>query len=401
MRIAIIGAGVAGVCSAYELALQGHEVQVFERDTSVGTGASFGSAGLLAPGLLQAQAAGLPAWRDAPRHLGWRWACWRQHRALRTQALPPALGQLAQRSQALLSVWRRELQLEVERSQGLLLLWRDKRQQKDAQALIERVAAQQIPHRVLDAAGCLALEPGLNPETPLLMGLHLPQDEASNVRQLCQALRHESLRLGVQWQFNTEVLGITPGSQPQLSLASGPSTPFDAVLVCAGQGSAVLLKGLGLKLPWAPIYGHTLTATLRQLEAHPELGPQASVMDMGLGVSISHLGQRVRVSGPPELGGQDGPAEGRAMARLHQAAHDWFPGALQAGAQQRWRGARLQVPDQRPLIGPSGAPGVWLNAGHGSWDWTLAAGAAQLLGALLAQRDPGLDPQPLLPTRLR
>ena len=110
---------------------------------------------------------------------------------------------------------------------------------------------------------------------------------------------------------------------------------------------------------------------------------------------------RVRVSGPPELGGQDGPAEGRAMARLHQAAHDWFPGALQAGAQQRWRGARLQVPDQRPLIGPSGAPGVWLNAGHGSWDWTLAAGAAQLLGALLAQRDPGLDPQPLLPTRLR
>ena len=78
MRIAIIGAGVAGVCSAYELALQGHEVQVFERDTSVGTGASFGSAGLLAPGLLQAQAAGLPAWRDAPRHLGWRWACWRR-----------------------------------------------------------------------------------------------------------------------------------------------------------------------------------------------------------------------------------------------------------------------------------------------------------------------------------
>ena len=48
---------------------------------------------------------------------------------------------------------------------------------------------------------------------------------------------------------------------------------FDAVVVCAGVGSAALLRPLGLQLPLAPVYGYSVTAPLRHVESHPDLRP--------------------------------------------------------------------------------------------------------------------------------
>jgi len=57
MRIAVIGAGVIGVTTAYELAVDGHEVTVFERRGTVASGCSFANAGLVAPGYVAPWAA--------------------------------------------------------------------------------------------------------------------------------------------------------------------------------------------------------------------------------------------------------------------------------------------------------------------------------------------------------
>src|SRR5574337_1538828 len=47
MRIAIVGAGIVGVTTAYELVADGHEVTVFERHATAAEEASFANAGLL------------------------------------------------------------------------------------------------------------------------------------------------------------------------------------------------------------------------------------------------------------------------------------------------------------------------------------------------------------------
>ena len=61
MQVAIIGAGIVGVTTAYELAVLGHEVTVFERRTSVAAETSFANAGVLAPGYVTPWAApGMP-----------------------------------------------------------------------------------------------------------------------------------------------------------------------------------------------------------------------------------------------------------------------------------------------------------------------------------------------------
>ena len=53
MKIAIVGAGIVGVTTAYELASDGHEVSVFEQRSAAAEEASFATAGLLAPHLPQ------------------------------------------------------------------------------------------------------------------------------------------------------------------------------------------------------------------------------------------------------------------------------------------------------------------------------------------------------------
>ena len=61
MKIAVIGAGIIGVTTAYELAADGHEVTVFERRGSVAEETSFANAGVIAPGAVTPWAApGMP-----------------------------------------------------------------------------------------------------------------------------------------------------------------------------------------------------------------------------------------------------------------------------------------------------------------------------------------------------
>src|SRR5690349_6991621 len=78
MRIAIIGAGIAGVCSAYELASQGHQVSVFERRGSVAAESSFANAGFVAPGL--ALPWSVPRAPGLGSAFGRRWRSWRAGR---------------------------------------------------------------------------------------------------------------------------------------------------------------------------------------------------------------------------------------------------------------------------------------------------------------------------------
>ena len=65
---------------------------------------------------------------------------------------------------------------------------------------------------------------------------------------------------------------------------------------------------------------------------------------------------------------------------------DWFPGAAQTREAQHWKGARPMLPDGPPVLGDSGAPGVWLNLGHGASGWALACGSARVLAECISGR---------------
>ena len=408
MRVAVIGAGIVGVTTAYELAADGHAVSVFERDAGVATGTSFANAGVLAPGYVTPWAApGMPMKvlrhlfsRHAPVRLGagaigqlpWLWRWWRACRLPVHQANRGRMQRLAHYSRLRMQGLATTLRLEYEQSDGYLVLLRSPRDLALAQGGMALLHELGVPFELLDADGCRRVEPGLNAEMRLQAGIRLAQDGAGNCRQFAHLMRGEAERLGAQFRFQQTVQRIQPGDAPVLQMGTpAASETFDAVVVCAGLDSAPLLRPLGLRLPLTAVHGYSITAPLRQIDAHPALGPRSALMDEKFKVAISRLGQRVRVAGSAEIGVAADHHDPAAIATLYKVLNDWFPGAAELGRMQHWKGARPMLPDGPPVVGSSGRPGVWLNLGHGSSGWALACGSARLLADRLAGRTPEID----------
>lgn len=406
MRIAVIGAGIVGVTTAYELATDGHEVTVFERGAAVADGTSFANAGVIAPGYITPWAAPGMAWKVLRQMTGrhkavrispavlateapWLWRWWRACRPAVHTANRGHMHRLARYSREHLDGLTQRLRLDYERSLGYTVLLRGERELAAARTGLTLLADLGVPFELMDAARARGVEPGLNPALALRAAIHLPQDAVGNCRQFAHLLKAEAQKLGVVFRFQQEVRTLQAGRPVRLLLADGEQA-FDAAVVCAGVTSAALLAPLGLCIPLLPVWGYSVTAPLRELEHAPELGPRSAVMDERYKVAISRLGRRVRVSGSAELGGRADRFHPGAMATLYRVLDDWFPGAAQMAKVQRWKGARPMLPDGPPLIGRSGHDGVWLNLGHGSSGWALSAGSARALADLMAGRTPAI-----------
>jgi D-amino-acid dehydrogenase len=443
MRVAVVGAGIVGVTTAYELAADGHAVTVFERRGSVAAETSFANAGIVAPGYVTPWAApGMPGkvlrqafgahaavrvgTRLSPATLAWMWRWWRACSLPRYQANRARLQRLAFYSRTRLHELVKALQLDYERGDGVLVLFREARDlalAKPGHALLE---ASGTKFRLLDAAQCREVEPWLNPEAALHGGLYLPDDEVGNCRQFAHLLRGEAQAAGAEFRFHTEVRGIAPGAPVELVheytppaestqidarsgdahstllMPTGPETDrFDAVVVCAALQAPALLKPLGLKIPLQAVHGYSITAPLRDDPQHPQRGPRAGLMDERYKVAISRLGSRVRVAGAAEIGHAAERHHDGAIATLYKVLHDWFPGAARLSHVQRWKGARPMLPDGPPLLGASGLPGVFVNLGHGSSGWALACGSARVLADTVAGRAAAIDLEGLGLARLQ
>ncbi len=447
MKVAVIGAGIVGVTTAYELSVDGHEVTVFERRGSVAAETSFANAGVIAPGYVTPWAApGMPMKvigdllrRHASVRLhanlsageiAWLWRCWRACRLRTYQANRLRMQRLAYFSRERLHRITRELRLDYERSDGYLVLLRTANDLALMQPGLASLNDLKTRFEMLDAAQCRAVEPGLSDETPLHGGVYLPNDEVGNCRQFTTLLLTEARRTGVRFRFHTQVQKIIAGDTPQLVRLYAPprettvltnvaadGTPsdardtepmamlpitegFDAVVVCAALGAKALLRPHGLKLPMQAVYGYSITAPVRQLDAHGDIGPRSALMDERYKVAISRLGARLRVAGSAEIGGTPDRHDPRALETLYKVLHDWFPGSARLSQAQVWKGARPMLPDGPPVLGASGIAGVWLNLGHGSSGWAMACGSARLLADGVSGRVPAIDTEGLGVERL-
>jgi D-amino-acid dehydrogenase len=385
-RIAIVGAGIVGVATAYELAAAGHQVTVYERRAGVAGEGSFANGGVIAPALLETDlppALGPLGVAAAFGHGSWLWRRWRSRKT--AAARGATLRRLALASRRRLLQLTRQLQLDYEQIPGLLLLLRGERELKAMQARLPALEALGIGATLVDAARARLIEPSLQEATSLAGALHLPQDGVGNPRQFAHLLKAQAQKLGARFVFDTAVRSLRGGVDPELRLANGEAPAVDQLVVCAGAGAAALLAPLGLKLPLATVQGHSITAPVRHLDGLPDQGPKAALIDVRHGVTISRLGQRVRVTDRGRLvrdgaAGNDAPAQA-PLAPLYRVLDEWFPAAAVTREAQHWRGLRPTLPDGAPLVGSAGPSGLWLNLGHGDHGFVLACASAQLLRA--------------------
>lgn len=406
MKIAVIGAGIIGITTAYELACDGHEVTVLERRAAAAEESSFANAGLVAPGYVTPWAApGMPAKviqhllsRYAPvkvglplstRDLAWIWRWYRACRLDTYMANRTHLQRLAFYSRERLHQVTADLKLAYERSDGYMVLLRSEKDSKLVQPGLQVLRDAGVAFKELGPADARKIESALNPDTAFFGAVYLPDDEVGNCRQFALLLKNEAQRMGVQFLFNASVTHVLPSIGVDLGIAGEtPARRYEAAVLCAGLESARLLAPLGLKIPLAAVHGYSISATIRE----PLNAPRSAVMDERYKVAISRLGNRVRVAGSAELGGSPEKKRGSAIQTLYKVLHDWFPGAanLSSGVQE-WKGARPMLPDGPPILGACGIAGLWLNLGHGSSGWALSCGSARALADLIKGRAPDLD----------
>ena len=287
MKIAVIGAGMAGVAAAQALASDGHDVTVIERRSSVAEETSFAPAGVAAAGLaapwlpaagrLQAMAGGadeanrlrgIGAAFGVPTLFGKGDGPDAARRAERALALHRLLATGVQRIDAL----AHGLSLDFERGDGLLLTLPDDAAAA-AQAEVAVAWLQQAgePVEWVDAARQRQIEPGRDVADDAPRAVHLPGARTGNTREWTQLLRAHAQHLGVRFLFQHEVAAISAGPHPVVQLGAAGEAPreaaFDAVVVCAALESARLLAPLGVKLPWKPIRGYSVTVAQHVREA--------------------------------------------------------------------------------------------------------------------------------------
>ncbi|KAF1043394.1 FAD-dependent oxidoreductase [Xylophilus sp.] len=405
MKIAIVGAGIIGVATAYELSADGHEVTVFERRGAVAEEGSFSGAGLataawaaIGPGPASAtrqwwrllRGRSDPQWLG-PRLRGLDWVrqqvragrpgIWQEHQA--------RLLALSGYGQARLRTLTAALELEHDRAEGHLLLLRTPAERERLKPRLQWLLDAGVRVHALDAAAARAIEPALGTEPPLEGALHFPDDDLGNTRQFALLLRSEAQRRGAEFVFGATVAALSPSSRPGWKLAGDPAPrSFDAVVVCAGAAAGLLLRPLGLRLPLAAVTGHAVNAPVRE----PLAAPRSAVTEAASGISVSRVGQRIRVAGTSYLGRVGDTVRREALNRLYRTLQDWFPGAatLSAGLQE-WQGVRPALPGGVPVIGSGHQPGLWLNLGHGGSGWTTACSSARLLADQIAGRTPEID----------
>jgi len=416
MRVAIVGAGVVGMTTAWRLANDGHEVTVVERHDGPGEETSFANGGQLSysyvaplagPGVLSK----VPGWlldRDSPMRFRpsmdpaqWRWllafvgAC----NASTSEATTRKLLRLAFYSRDLMQAFVSRPDAREEGGgfdfarRGKLIVHRDAAAYESACRLLDYQASLGCEQQALDRDATVALEPALAGIRQDIAGaIYTPSEEVGDCHRFCASLAHLLQgRPGVTLRFGTRVTELvrSGGRVTGLRTDSG-DIRADVVIVSGGIGSVPLLKPLGVRPMLWPLKGYSITVPI----AEGILAPRISVTDFANKIVYARIGDTLRVAGVADIvrGGAVIDRE-RAQTLVTQTRAVFGDVASGAGldALQPWAGLRPATPTGMPMIGESRVRGLWLNLGHGALGFTLAMGSAGLLADRLAGREPAID----------
>lgn len=407
MRIAVLGGGVIGVSTAYYLADRGYEVTVVERQRGPALETSHANAGEISPGLAAPWAGpGVPLkvikWmldRHSPLVIRlrldpamWRWL-WRMlmNCNQRDYSLnKERMQRIAHYSRQCLENLRTETSIQYDgRTRGTLQLFRDQKMLDSAAKDVEVLRRLAVPHRLLDRAGCIAAEPGLDRVAEKIAGgLHLTGDETGDCYKFTKALAGMAETRGVSFRYRTRILSLTlKEDRVTHAVTDKGNIVADIFIVALGCYSYTVLRPIGVRVRIYPVKGYSVTMPVLDDAA----APQSTIMDERYKVAVTRLGDRIRAAGTAELNGFNLDLPRARCDTILHSFEDLFPDGGDTTDLKLWTGLRPMNPDGTPTIGATRYPNLYVNTGHGSLGWTMACGSAKIVADLVSKKKPEID----------
>lgn len=397
MKIAIIGAGLAGMLPAYYLAKSGHNVTIFDQERYAAMRTSFANGGQMSVSNSEVWT----TWANVGK--GLKWLAQKDAPLLIRPSLDPekfawlfkfmlstARGDAEKRTLETikLGIESRELysciasEEEISFSQsncGIMHVYWDKAQleaSKKIQPLFENAGCG---WEIINRAGIARIaeiEPTLAGRSVFMAGAAwTPDDSVGDAHQFCVQLLNV-LKKKYNVYFSHELL--SPEKLKELI------SEFDSVIVAAGVGSPKLAKSIGDNLPIYPVKGYSITVSMPEDKANT-LFPKVSILDDKAKIVTSTLGKRLRVAGTAELAGHNYDITRSRIEPLLKWVHATLP-KVETREYSQWACLRPMTPDMMPIVKQSKKnPKVFYHTGHGHLGFTLSPATAQHLAKMIEQ----------------
>jgi D-amino-acid dehydrogenase len=399
-HIAVIGAGITGITTAYSLLDHGHTVTVFDRHRYAAMETSFANGGQLSAS--NAEVWNHPAmlikavkWlfrRDAPLLLNlkpsWHKYSWLAEFAAqiphyRRNTVATVRLALAARRALFAMAEREGIAFDLER-RGILHVYGDRagfEHARDVNALLQAGGLER--HAVSDAE-IKAIEPTIHGD--FYGGFYTPSDATGDIHLFTRGLAAACARRGARFVYDAaveRVVATDAGVRLRRRSAETPAgvteeSAADAVVVCAGTASRRFAAMLGDRVNIYPVKGYSITVDLDDA-ASRAAAPRVSLLDDEAKIVTSRLGaERLRVAGTAEINGFDLDIRDDRVRPLVAWTRRLFPD-VSTERVVPWAGLRPMTPSMLPRVGAGRRPRVFYNTGHGHLGWTLAAATAGMV----------------------
>ncbi|MGH8427106.1 MAG: FAD-dependent oxidoreductase [Gammaproteobacteria bacterium] len=396
MHVVVLGAGIAGLTTAWYLTEIGVDVSIVDRGAAPASETSHANGGHLST----QDATPWTGPREMREFIFSRWQrepavriyprsepdfrAWSRHalavaRPARYRRATAELRRLAAYSRECFDELIRDQRLDValERS-GTMALYRSAhafhgaRRRHDGN--VETLGVDDIITREPALAGARLRPAG---------ALYYSGDATGDCRRFCEELATRLEARGVTLHWNCIASGLHfDRGKPFCAMTDRGPIEADACVVALGAEASSFMRAYAPWLPIIPLRGYTLTAPIAEGASAP-----GRFADAERHLVFARLGGSFRAAGMADFAGLSREAPAARLAQLERLTRDWYPDMAQP---EFWTCLRPITPDGPPILGVSGVPGVWLNTGLGPFGWTLACGTGRLVADLIAGREPAI-----------
>ena len=403
-QIAVIGAGIVGICCALELSRAGYTVRVLDR-AEPAEGASLGNAGVISPWScvpqsLPGQWKHIPRWTlnpDGPVALRWRylpyllpWIARFLASASRSRidGIADALFALNDRAPDLYRTLVRGTGGEnLIRESNYIHVFRDSRHADPSSLQWRMRLARGVPLKFVTGNEVREIEPALSREYQAAV-LIQSQARCINPGRLGKVLAQAAREQGVVFE-RTEVKELvqTPDDRWRIRTADR-SIAASQLLLAGGAWSARLLAPLGIRVPLESERGyHTVFS-------NPGVTLNNSILDGDHKFAVSSMEVGLRCAGTAEFAGLDALPDYQRARVIARLAKRMLP-ELNTSTASEWMGSRPATPDSLPCIGSAPQQkGLFVAFGHGHLGLTQAPMTARMIAAIISGAESPIDPRP-------